>query len=120
MKEIKVFEEAIKNKCPNLKEAGINRTMFWAYRETREEANNELLNFSEVIWDYDVEEIVNCCRENGITEFTISSNFSGLIGTLAEFEKYGCKMNGLTEVKERYKNFVTGERESIPAIKMVL
>lgn len=120
MKEIKIFEDAIKNDCPNLKEAGINRTMFWAYRETREEANNELLNFSEIIWDYDIEEIVNCCRENGITEFTISSNFSSLIDTLAEFEKYGCKMNGLTKVNARYVDVFTGERKVIPAIKMVL
>lgn len=117
MKEIKVFEEAITNKCPNLKEAGINPTMFWAYRASKE-VGNEFIDFSEVIWDKDIEAIVKTCKENDIKEFTISSNMSGLIETLVEFEKYGFKMNGLTQVKARYLNWRTNEYDVIPAIKM--
>ena len=119
MKKIKLFEDAIRNKCGNLKEAGINGTMFWAYRNSKE-AGNELIDFNEVIWDYDVEEIVKTCRENGVEQFTISSTFSGLIRTLAEFEKHDCKVGGLTQVNARYTDIFTGEREIIPALIMNL
>ena len=119
MKEIKVFEEAIATKCKNLREAGINPTMCWAYHYSKK-AGNDLIDFHEVIWEEDIPEIVKICRENGIREFTISSTFSSLIPTLVEFEKLGCKMFCLMQVKAPYKDWRTNENAIIPAIKMVL
>lgn len=119
MKEIKVFEKAIKNKVNDIREYGINSTMFWAYRKSKK-AGNELIDFHEVIWDTDIAEIVKTCRENNIREFTISSNFSSLIETLAEFEKLGCKVFGLMQVYAPYKDFMSDKQAVIPAIKMVL
>ena len=118
MKEIKAFEEA-KATGANFKESGINSTMYWAYERSKE-AGNDTIDFSEVIWDYDIEPILDACKLYGITEFTISSTFSSLIATLAEFDKRGCHMDGLTQVKARYKDFVTGENQLIPAIKMTI
>ena len=114
MKEIKAFEEARNNK-----DSKVNRTVFWAY-EAAKEAGNDLLDFNEVIWEQDIPEILNACKEHGISEFTISSTFSSLIATLAEFEKLGCHMAGLTEVNARYTDYRTGEKQIIPAIKMSL
>lgn len=120
MKEIRTFEVAIENKVRNLKEAGINQTLFWAYRTSKEESGNDLIDFNEVIWDYDIKEIAETLRAEGIAEFTISSTFSSLIETLAEFEKYGISMNGLTMVNARYTDWKTGEHAKIPAIRMIV
>lgn len=120
MKEIKVFEEARAAKCKNLREAGINPTMYIAYFRSKEDAGNELIDFSEVIWDEDVLEIVRTCRENDIREFTISSTMSSIIATIAEFEKLGCKMFGIMQINATYTDFMTGKKKKIPAIKMVL
>lgn len=120
MKEIRKFEEAIANPENNgksYKELGINHTLFWAYRHSQE-AGNELIDFDEVIWDYDIAEIAATLREEGIKEFTISSTFSSLIETLAAFEKEGIKMGSLTTTKARYTDWQTGEHKIIPAIKM--
>lgn len=95
MKEIRTFEVAIEQNTKSLKELGINGTLFWAYR-TSKETGNELIDFNEVIWNYDIEEIAQTLKANGITEFTISSTFSSLIETLAAFEKHGISMAGLT------------------------
>ena len=122
MKGIRTFEEAMANKDNNGKsyqELGINQTLFWAYRVAKE-SGNELIDFNEVIWDYDIEEIAQTLRANGITEFTISSTFSSLIETLAAFEKQGISMAGLTTVKARYTDWKTGEHALIPAIKMTV
>ncbi len=119
MKEIRTFEEAIENKVRNLKEAGINHTLFWAYRHSME-AKNELIDFDEVIWDEDIKEIADTLRTEGITEFTISSTFSSLIPTLAEFEKHCIYMNGLTETKQNYTDWQTGDKRRVPAIKMIV
>ena len=117
MKKIELFERAIAEQVGNLKDYGINATLFWAYRNSIT-AGNDQIDFSETIWDADIPEITRTLKENGITEFTISSTFSSLIPTLAEFEKHGFQMAGLTEVKANYTDFQTQERAVIPAIRM--
>ena len=85
MKRIEVFEKAM-NEGGSLKDYGINSTLFAAYRDCQETGNDNI-DFNGVIWDYDIPEIVKALKENGISEFTISSTFSSLIETLAAFEK---------------------------------
>ena len=117
MKEITAFENIDRNR--SFEEQGLNSTLYWAYQHSKE-TENDLINFSEVIWDYDIEPILEACKTYGITEFTISSTFSSLITTLAEFDKHGCHMTGLTQVKARYSDWQTGEHASIPAIKLTI
>ena len=116
MKKIELFEKAIAEKAASLKEWGINPTLFWAYRNSI--TANDRIDFGEAIWDSEVGEITETLKENGITEFTISSTFSSLIPTLAEFAKHGFQMAGLAEVKANYTDFQTQERAVIPAIQM--
>ena len=118
MKKIEILEKAAENGT-SYKDINVNSTFGAAYFYS-EEAGNELINFAEVIWDYDIEEIAQTLRANGITEFTISSTFSSLIETLAAFEKQGISMAGLTTVKARYTDWKTGEHALIPAIKMTV
>ncbi len=117
MKRIELFERAIAEQAASLKDLGINPTLFWAYRNSIT-AGNDRIDFGETIWDTDIPEITKTLKENGITEFTISSTFSSLIPTLAEFAKHGFQMAGLTEVKANYTDFQTQERAAIPAIRM--
>ena len=119
MKKIELFERAIAEQAASLKDWGINPTLFWAYRNSIT-VGNDRIDFSETIWDSDIEEIAKTLKENGISEFTISSTFSSLIPTLAEFAKHGFQMAGLTEVKANYTDFQTQERAVIPAIRMEL
>ena len=118
MKKIDLFEKAIAEQAASLKDWGINPTLFWAYRNSIT-AGNDQIDFSETIWDTDIEEITKTLKENGISEFTISSTFSSLIPTLAEFAKHGFQMAGLTEVRANYTDWQTNERAVIPAIRMV-
>lgn len=117
MKKIELFERAIAEKAESLQEWGINPTLFWAYRNSIT-AGNDKIDFGENIRNNEIGEITKTLKENGITEFTISSTFSSLISTLAEFEKHGFQMAGLTEVKANYTDFQTQERALIPAIQM--
>lgn len=118
MRNIERFETANES-GKNFKELGINRTLYWAYINSKE-AGNESIDFADVIWDYEIEEIVEGLKEVGEKEFTISSTFSSLVETLEKFTELGCKMEGLTKVKARYKDFLTGEQQVIPAIKMTI
>lgn len=117
MKEITAFESIDRSK--SFEEQGLNGTLYWAYQNSKE-AGNDLIDFNEVIWDYDIDPILESCKALGITEFTISSTFSSLITTLAEFDKRDCHMAGLTQVKARYSDWQTGEHASIPAIKLTI
>ena len=113
--------EAIENAKPGMRweEIGCHWTLGQAYLYSKE-AGNDLPNFAEVIWDYDIEAILEDCRKLGVKEFTISSTFSSLIETLAAFEKQGISMAGLTTVKARYTDWKTGKHALIPAFKMTV
>lgn len=123
MKEIEILEEAATKEI-RYSEINVNSTFGAAYFYSKE-AGNDLINFAEVIWDYDIDEILENCRRFEITEFTISSTFSSLIITLAEFEKRGCKLQGLVEINSRHDDWKAcfeGEsrKERIPALKISL
>ena len=119
MKEIKTFETAIKQNAKSLEELGINATLFWAYR-TSKETGKALIDVNEVIVDNDLVAIAQALRANGITDLTICSTYSSLLETLAAFEKQGSSMAGLTTVKARYTDWKTGEHALIPAIQMTV
>ena len=123
MKEIEILEEAA-TKETRYSEINVNSTFGAAYFYSKE-AGNDLINFAEVIWDYDIDEILENCRRFEITEFTISSTFSSLIIMMAEFEKRGCKLQGLVEINSRHDDWKAcfeGEsrKERIPALKISL
>lgn len=117
MKKIEKFEEAIQNECSNLRKVGINPIVFHAYRHSCE-ANNVLIDFDECISNADIPDVIRELKKNHISAFTISSGFSHLIDVLAEFEKCGCSIFGLTTVKTPYKDLITDEIETKNAIEM--
>lgn len=119
MKKNKILANLTAAQVSGLTSRNINSTLFWAYRHSTE-VGNDFINFDDVIWDYEIEDIAKTLRENGISEFTISSGFSGLIETLAAFEKQGFKMAGLTQIKAKCKSgWHDDENELIPAVRMV-
>lgn len=109
--------EKVKNMNVLLEDVGINRTFYWAYIKTQE-TTNENLDFEDVIWENDVEGIIKNCKEFGLKEITISSRFSSLIDILAEFEKQGAKLIGLTKVTSRFYACGTNNYELINALKI--
>ena len=66
MKKIAAFENAIANQVKDLNAEGINPTAFWAYRHTQRNGN-EQIDFSEVIWEEDIETIASTFAANGMT-----------------------------------------------------
>ena len=124
MKKIEILEKATENGT-SYKDINVNSTFGAAYFYSVE-AGNDLINFAEVIWYYDIDEIIENCQRFGITEFTISSTFSSFILTIAEFEKKGCKLQGLVEINSRHDDWkacLEGKpsvKERIPAFKLSL
>jgi hypothetical protein len=118
MKKINWIEDLKASGNFKLSQYGLNHTTYWAYNDSLE-AENETLDFGDVIWEQDIEEIIAFCKDNGFKEITISSTFSSLITILAKFEELGCKMDGLTKVNKRFKES-NGEREQIPALRMII
>jgi hypothetical protein len=70
-----------------------------------------------LIWPNEIETIVDTLQAHRIKEFTISCRSTNLIDCLAVFEKFNCKMNGLTEVKTGWKLMYISQ-ETITALKM--
>ena len=61
--------------CNTSEKSEINHTLYFAYQKSKE-AENELIDFDDIIWANDVEAIVNTLKENGIKEFTIPVTFA--------------------------------------------
>lgn len=123
IKKIEILDKMRENGT-RYSEIGINSTFGAAYFYSLE-AGNDLINFDEVIWDRDIDEILENCRRFGIEGFTISSTFSSLITTIAELQKRGCKLEGLIEINSRFDDWKAGlegesRKERIPAFKISL
>ncbi|MDY4578723.1 MAG: hypothetical protein SO471_12395 [Anaerobutyricum hallii] len=123
IKRIEILDKERENGT-RYSEIGINSTFGAAYFYSLE-AGNDLINFDEVIWDRDIDEILENCRRFGIERFTISSTFSSLITTIAELQKRGCKLEGLIEINSRFDDWKAGlegerRKERIPAFKISL
>ena len=118
MKEIKQYEDAIARQAASLKDEGINRTMFWAYRHSKR-AGTDDLNFDDIIWDTDIDYIVNTCRAEGIERITVSSTFSSLTEVIWGMMAIGCTVEGMklvpttnTRYDEKTDTYV---RDKVPA-----
>jgi hypothetical protein len=118
MKTIERIEQA-KNQNATLEDLQINRTFYWAYIRTQE-TKNETINFEDVIWENDVEEIIKHCKEFEISEITISSNYTGLLDIIATFQEQGCVLEGLTKVYSRFTDIRTGDFEVKNAVKIII
>ena len=123
IKKIEILDKARENGT-RYSEIGINSTFGAAYFYSLE-SGNDLINFDEVIWDRDIDEILENCRRFGIEGFTISSTFSSLITTIAELQKRGCKLEDLIEINSRFDDWKAGlegesRKERIPAFKISL
>lgn len=118
MKRIEALDKAIEDRAGDARALGINPTLLGAYR-TSLKVENDKIDFHEVIWTDDIESIAAALKEYGVCEFTISTNYSGLIETLATFQKHGFQMAGITEVKAGYHDIITHDYAKIPAIRMM-
>ncbi|MCH3955492.1 MAG: hypothetical protein LKE44_09910 [Eubacterium sp.] len=79
------------------------------YREYEKSMDNEneYLDFSDVIWDDEVEPLIKTMKENGIEHFTYSCRATDAVETIWLFKQAGCMIEGMIEINAR-KNFLTG------------
>ena len=110
---IQLFETA-EASGKTLKELGINRYVYLSYKRSTE-ANNALINFYDMIDEENAEDIIKCCRENGIKEFTISSNSTGMIRAIMALEAQGCRLIGTAMVN---RDNLRIDAKQIPAFKI--
>lgn len=91
-------------------------TLLRAYIATQE-AGNELLDFSEYIFDTALPGFTDELDSAGVTEFTISARQSDMAATLIEITEQGWELVGLTRVLERFTDF-SGNRGEVPAFHL--
>ena len=96
--------------------SGANYEIYRSYHKSKE-VGKDLIDFYDLIWPNEIEAIVNTLKALDVKEFTISCRSTNLIDCLAVFEKFNCKMSGLTAIKTGWK-LMDGSKETIPALKM--
>ena len=111
MLEIKEYDEIINNEGKEHDPATFNGKLFGAYRNSQD-AEYEMLDFNDILHNKDIEQIPELLRKFAITEFTISSTWSGLIERLALLEEKGLKIQGITKI------YNSRQEKEIPAILM--
>jgi hypothetical protein len=113
MKNIQIFDDAADTGL-TLDELGFNGTLYWAYMRSKD-AENEYIDFNEVIWDKDIEPIIDFCKTMGVDHITISSTFSSLTTTVWQMTELGCTIEGMTQVNATHTDWQTGKRARVPA-----
>ncbi len=117
MKTIEKLEQA-RTSEKSLKTQGINSTFFYAYTKTLDTIN-ESVNFSDVIWEDDVKEIISHCKEFNLDYITISNRQAGIEDILTLFENEGCKIE-LTKIRSSFIDYKTQDYEIKNAFKVII
>ena len=92
-------------------------TRFFRDYQDAQERGNVCIDFSECIWGKEIPQMVKDLKAYGITDFTISSTFSGIVKTAWIFQQNGCSLEGMEEIKGHCRDFETGDYEKVPAFK---
>ena len=109
MKKINEIEALINDRQAAY-DSDICNLLIKSYSNTQE-AGNELLDISDIIWEHDYDALVNDMRRFGIEEFTVSSTFSSLLEAIDALLERGCTLEGMTKVNDRFASWNGGERE---------
>ncbi len=105
-------QQIIDSMVVNDEEKQVAYQMYNAYANSKK-ANNEILNFYDIVFDSWVPTIAKLLKENKITKFTISCDYSGINSTMLKLQKNGYMLKGLVEVN--FKSYQEGI-EKIPAL----
>ena len=90
---------------------GTEERIIWrAYEESRD-CGNEYLDLHDCIQEDRVSGLIKALRENGISKFTFSSNWSSAVETAWLFTKEGCSLEGIIEINSTHKKFMSDEYE---------
>ena len=108
MQEKELFIEEFEVIARKLKESGkaywkvsseeVNPALFSAYHVSRKDGNSRI-DFSESLWDSDIEPVISEMRRLGITEFTFSSKTTAYPEIFAAFKKLGAVIQDIVSVK---------------------
>lgn len=99
------------------------QSIVWAY-ESAKRRGFDVLTWSEVMWEKDVESIVETLRAAGINELYITSQASNMLGVYLMLDELGLKLRGVVRLENpAYKQDMerwgsSCESETIPAMKL--
>ena len=96
-------------------ELGVNQNFGLAYFAALRNGNDRI-DFSGAIHESDTDAILADCRRFGITEFTVSSTWSGVVTRIAAFVESGWRLDGMVKVKGDSIDYRTDERITVPAL----
>ena len=98
-------------KMQGIEDRGGVACRLWREYEISRENENSILDIQDVVWDKDVESLIDGMREFGIDRFTFSSGWSSAVETAWLFKQNGCELEGLVEVNGNM-NFFEGKHET--------
>lgn len=104
-------QKIIDSMVVNDEERQVAYQMYNAYANSKK-ANNEIFNFYDVIFESWVPTITKLLKENKITKFTVSCDYSGFYPVARLFQQNGYELKGLVETN--YWSYQEG-MEKIPA-----
>nr|DAJ98131.1 MAG TPA: hypothetical protein [Caudoviricetes sp.] len=84
--------------------------------EDQKRTNNEYINFSDMIWTQDIEDLIPQLEAIDCNKFTISCCSSLLLANLVEFKRFGFKVIDSVIINDSYIDITTGELAKIPAV----
>ena len=116
MKHIKILDE-LNEKQVNICETDVNSIFYKAYLEALE-LQNETINIVGFLNKKNIEEIIQHCKFFNVNSITISDGTSNLVEVLANFERLGCKLVGLTKIKTWYLASDSNEQDFRHALKV--
>lgn len=87
---------------------------------TQKKSKLEKLNFSDILSEGSIEEIVQCLEEFGIGEFTITDHSTALMKNLWGFNQRGYEVEGMLELEAGNMIYNYNSQGKVREIKMAI
>jgi homogentisate 1,2-dioxygenase len=89
---------------------------YWVFKFRREN-NADEFEMSDYCWDKEFHDFVETLRKLGITEFTVTTQSTGLMEDLYGYAEFGCTMVGLHSITKKCPYWLGEDHQTVKGIR---
>ena len=89
---------------------------YWVFKQGLENENGEF-EMNDSLWDRERQDFVETLRKLGVTEFTVTTQSTGLMEDLYGYAEFGCTMVGLHSITKKCPYWLGEDHQTVKGIR---
>ena len=89
---------------------------YWVFKQALDNENGEF-EMNDSLWDRERQDFVETLRKLGITEFTVTTQSTGLMEDIYGYTEFGCTMVGLHSITKKCPYWLGEDHKTVKGIR---